>query len=108
MSVNQLDYPKTNKEFVNWYSSCKKLQNIYFSMEQCQLFDVSLRDGLQGLNKEQQNLFTLDKKIELYNKILSEQNPKNIEIGSIVSSKILPIMSIVILQYFWTNILVQK
>jgi hydroxymethylglutaryl-CoA lyase len=57
------------------------------------LFDVSLRDGLQTINKENQHLITLFNKKEIYNKIVETYNPKYIEIGSIVSPKLLPIMS---------------
>jgi hydroxymethylglutaryl-CoA lyase len=53
------------------------------------LFDVSLRDGLQPLSAE---LYPTVKKIELLNEILSK-NPAKIEVGSLVSPKILPILS---------------
>jgi hypothetical protein len=42
-------------------------------------------------NKEEQKLYTFEKKIELYNNIILEQDPDYIEIGSIVSLKILNI-----------------
>ena len=57
------------------------------------LFDISLRDGLQSLNPESQKLIKLADKIAIYNKIINEFNPSFIEIGSIVSPKLLPIMS---------------
>ena len=57
------------------------------------LFDVSLRDGLQGLTIEQQEQFTLAKKKILFNNIYTTYQPKNIEIGSIVSSKVLPVFN---------------
>ena len=55
------------------------------------LFDVTLRDGLQGLTKEQQNSFSLENKINLYHSIMNKHKPNNIEVGSIVSSKVLPV-----------------
>lgn len=57
------------------------------------LFDVSLRDGLQSLTKEQQNNVTISDKLEIYNDIVNNYNPENIEIGSIVSNKLLPIFN---------------
>jgi hydroxymethylglutaryl-CoA lyase len=56
------------------------------------LFDVSLRDGLQGLSKERQETFTLNKKKDIFHNIMFNYKPKNIEIGSLVNPKILPIM----------------
>jgi hypothetical protein len=56
-------------------------------------FDVTLRDGLQSLSKEQQKTFTLEDKKEIYKIIYLMYQPKNIEIGSIVSKHILPIFS---------------
>lgn len=53
------------------------------------LFDVSLRDGLQSIKK----IYTLSEKKDLYHKIVQKYKPTNIEIGSIVSSKILPQMN---------------
>ena len=88
-----INYPKTQKEFINWYSSYEEYKNIYLSMNKHKLFDVSLRDGLQSLSLVEQQNFTLTNKINLYNKIITEHNPFSLEIGSIVSPKILPIMS---------------
>ena len=66
-------------------------KNFYNKLGPPQLFDVTLRDGLQGLSKEQQNKFTFEYKKDLYNKMCFIHNPKQIEIGSIVSKKVLPI-----------------
>lgn len=96
-------YPKNKNEFINWYSSNSKWNDIYLSMTKHHLFDVSLRDGLQGLNKIEQEYFTLDNKIKLYHKIIAEQNPTNIEIGSIVSPNILPIMKDTLELYKYIN-----
>ena len=51
-------------------------------------FDVSLRDGLQTVKE----IIPLSKKKELLNNIISRYSPKSIEVGSIVSPKILPQM----------------
>ena len=51
-------------------------------------FDVSLRDGLQSLKR----IYSLNEKKELFHKIINKYNPHCIEIGSIVSPKVLPQM----------------
>lgn len=54
-----------------------------------QLFDVTLRDGLQSLS----TIYSLNHKKRLLDKIIKSRLPDSIEVGSIVSSKILPQMS---------------
>jgi hydroxymethylglutaryl-CoA lyase len=49
-------------------------------------FDVTLRDSLQSLNK----IYTLSEKKTLLHDVLKKNNIESIEIGSFVSSKILP------------------
>jgi len=56
------------------------------------LFDVSLRDGLQGLSKERQESFSMNDKIDIFHKIIN-LGTKNIEIGAIVNPKIMPAMA---------------
>ena len=53
------------------------------------LFDVSLRDGLQAKTK----IYTFEEKKELLHKIINVHKPDSIELGSIVSSKVLPQMN---------------
>tara|TARA_E500000331_G_C17266999_1_gene717574 strand:- start:820 stop:1656 length:837 start_codon:yes stop_codon:yes gene_type:complete len=50
------------------------------------LFDVSLRDGLQSSPK----ILSLSEKKDIFHKIINKYEPKNIEVGSIISEKILP------------------
>ena len=69
-----------------------KIINIYKKLNPI-LFDVSLRDGLQGLSKYEQSLVTLESKENIYNNICSFHEPQNIEIGSVVNPKILPVMA---------------
>lgn len=57
------------------------------------LSDVSLRDGLQSLTIEHQRQISLDYKINIYHKIVDNYSPVNIEIGSIVSNKLLPVFN---------------
>ena len=52
------------------------------------LFDVSLRDGLQSMKK----IYKFSEKKALLHKIINKYNPESIEVGSIVSSKVLPQM----------------
>lgn len=50
------------------------------------LFDVSLRDGLQSLPR----ILSLSEKKDIFHRIINKYKPENIEVGSIVSDKILP------------------
>jgi len=52
-------------------------------------FDVSMRDGLQSLSK----VYTLPEKKIILNKIMKQYQPHALEIGSLVSSKLLPQMN---------------
>ena len=52
------------------------------------LFDVTLRDGLQSIPK----IYTLKEKEQLFDTIVTHRFPSSMEIGSIVSPKILPQM----------------
>jgi isopropylmalate/homocitrate/citramalate synthase len=54
------------------------------------LFDVSLRDGIQNASPD---AFPLSKKIEVFHSIIHANIAANIEVGSLASHKILPIMS---------------
>jgi isopropylmalate/homocitrate/citramalate synthase len=54
------------------------------------LFDVSLRDGIQGANPKD---YPTHKKIEVMKNICDNYSPHKIEIGSFASPRVLPIMS---------------
>jgi hypothetical protein len=54
------------------------------------LFDVSLRDGIQNAKPEN---FPLDKKMDIFHSILHSNMACNIEIGSLASPRVLPIMA---------------
>ena len=54
------------------------------------LFDVSLRDGIQGANPLE---WTTSRKKEVFNTIYNTYIPQSMEIGSLCSYKILPIMA---------------
>ena len=89
--VKQL-YPTCYKSFNKWISSNKNYQNVY-ELVKPRIFDVSLRDGLQSIKKEEQEKYSTKIKTELYNNILNKYRPDFIEIGSLVSEKVLPVFS---------------
>lgn len=69
--------------------ACPKKTEIFNKINP-NLFDVSLRDGIQNANIEN---FPTSKKMEIFQTIYSENLPKRIEIGSLTSQKVLPIMN---------------
>ena len=71
--------------------SCKRMlnQNAMSKIKIPQTFDTSLRDGIQYLNH---NNISLEIKQSIYDKIIREYGPESVEIGSLTSPKILPIM----------------
>jgi translation initiation factor 2 beta subunit (eIF-2beta)/eIF-5 len=70
-------------------SECPKRAAIYNKINP-QLFDVSLRDGIQTANVEN---FTTKKKMILFNNILRTYSPPKIEVGSLTNApNLLPIM----------------
>lgn len=60
-------------------------KNLYKPLE---LFDVTLRDGIQFMKE----IIPFEKKIDMYNKILINCAPTSVEIGSLVSPKVVPQM----------------
>jgi hypothetical protein len=84
-------YPKCANGFRHWYTSHPKWELFYNCLGKPKPFDVTLRDGLQGLSLSQQNEFNLEQKKELYHNIIWNYNPEYMEVGSIASEKLLPI-----------------
>jgi hydroxymethylglutaryl-CoA lyase len=84
-------YPKSAKSFIKSSLYNSKLLNVYNSIGRPIPFDVTLRDGLQALSKEEQELITTEYKIKIYDKLIKKYNVENIEIGSFVSDKVLPV-----------------
>lgn len=84
-------YPSCRNTFRQWCSSNGKYQKIYNKIGNPIPFDVTLRDGLQGLSKADQESIKAIDKITLYYEIKEKYQPLNMEIGSIVSKKVLPI-----------------
>jgi hypothetical protein len=75
-------YGETDKRFINKYVT--KLLKV-------RPFDVTLRDSLQSLPIETQLTMNSETKVNLYYTIQQKYKPINMEIGSIVSNKVLPI-----------------
>ena len=67
---------------------CPRRSAVYDSLSPI-LFDVSLRDGIQNASPEK---YTTEYKKMIFHRIMEEETPRAIEIGSIVSNKVLPIM----------------
>lgn len=86
-------YPRCANTFRKWLLSNNKYERIYSELGTPVPFDVSLRDGLQALPKEIQKDFTTNDKLKIYHNIIFNYKPLNIEIGSIVSEKVLPIFA---------------
>ena len=89
-------YPKCYKDLM---SLCKNNKNFFLYYKKLgapRPFDVSLRDGLQSIQIDK-NIshiaYDLIKKQKLYNSIYTTHYPKNIEVGSIVSASVLPILA---------------
>jgi len=84
-------YPKCALDFKKFLYVNPEFSKFYYFLGEPKPFDVTLRDGLQALSIEEQKKYTFKEKINLYHRISFNYNPKNIEIGSIVSQKVMPI-----------------
>jgi hypothetical protein len=78
-----------SKIISNSIASCSLKTQIYTKINP-KLFDVSLRDGIQNADPAK---YPTQVKKQIFQNIFKRYNPANIEIGSIVSSKVLPIMA---------------
>jgi isopropylmalate/homocitrate/citramalate synthase len=83
-------FPNYRRSFNDLFFKNRKFRDYYKKLNP-KLFDVTLRDGLQGLTKQEQEKYTFTEKKNLYDKIISIQQPQQIEVGSIVSENVLPI-----------------
>lgn len=85
-------YPTCASSFKRFYQSDKTLTELYLcKLSKVRPFDVTLRDGLQGLTKENQLKINHIDKLHIYFTIKYKYNPTNMEITSIVSDKIYPV-----------------
>lgn len=83
-------YPSSYKSLTKFINSNETYTNVYNIIKPT-LFDVSLRDGLQNIKKDDISKYTTNEKIKLYYKIILTHNPEELEVGSIVSKKFFPI-----------------
>lgn len=85
------NYPKTLNCFYNFLKTNVKYEHLYIKIGCPSTFDVTLRDGIQSLNLEKQKEMNLNEKKKIYHSIYYNHKPKNIEVGSLVSNKVLPV-----------------
>ena len=83
-------YPSNNKTFIRWLAENPKRQHMHNNLD-VKLFDVTLRDGLQGLTRNEIKKYDLKYKKELFYKVLHKNNPQYFEVGSLVNSKLYPV-----------------
>jgi isopropylmalate/homocitrate/citramalate synthase len=87
-------YPKCAASFMEIVKSDNFLLNKFIGkIIKVTPFDVTLRDGLQSLSPLEQEKFDINVKKQIYNQIVNKYNPTNLEIGSCVNKKILPIFN---------------
>jgi hydroxymethylglutaryl-CoA lyase len=90
--LKPISYPKCVRSFLEFNQNNNILPNqSYSKFFRVRPFDVTLRDGLQGLTIDEQTNYTTEFKKQIYREIIEKYNPRNIEIGSCVNTKILPI-----------------
>ena len=81
----------TLKSFETIITSHATWKKVYNNLGSPRPFDVTLRDGLQNVSKENLSVFSLKTKQYIYKDIVSHYNPISLEVGSIVSPHVLPI-----------------
>ena len=89
-----IKYPKSFMGFYDLIKSNIKYERLYIKLGCPTPFDVTLRDGLQSLKFDNINNIeniNIETKKNIYHEMYFNYKPKNIEIGSIVSEKVLPI-----------------
>lgn len=65
-----------------------------------QLFDVSLRDGIQNADPAR---WPTEAKTDMYHRIIATERPQRMEVGSLVSPKILPVLGDSLYMYSYTD-----
>lgn len=89
-SIPKINYPTNYLTFEKWVNMCPKRLRLHNYVNPI-LFDVTLRDGLQALSSEETKKYTLDKKQQLFYKLLHQYNPNSFEIGSLVNPNVYPV-----------------
>jgi len=85
--------PICKSSFLKWLKTNQNYENIYNSIGNLKIFDVSLRDGIQSISPEAHSKYTTKSKLSIYDNIIKKYNPNYIEVGSLVSPKVLPILA---------------
>ena len=85
-------YPTCSKTFQKWVNSKPSYLEKFIHLGKPKLFDITLKDGLQSLSLEEQHQFKINDKKEMLEKIIQKEKPFAIELGSLASPKVLPIM----------------
>jgi hypothetical protein len=94
---------KDNNNYIFLRSKYKKC-NIYKSIIPV-LFDVTLRDGIQNANEID---WTTDRKKDFLHHITLTESPQRIEIGSLVSPKVLPVLRDSLHMYDYSQEIITK
>ena len=69
-------YPKYVRSFLEFYQNDIVQTNKYTKkLLRVQPFDVTLRDGLQGLKIDEQSKYTTEFKKQIYTEIIEKYNP---------------------------------
>lgn len=79
-------------EKISKTSNIKIFFNNFNNIFGIKTFDVTLRDGLQSVSKSEEKNYDLENKEKILEYIKYNYNPTNIELGSIVSPNVLPIL----------------
>ncbi len=91
--MKKILYPKSFMGFYDFLKSNIIYEKLYIKLGCPTPFDVTLRDGIQSLKYDQNEIINIETKKNIYHEIYFNYRPKNIEIGSIVSKKVLPIFN---------------
>ena len=86
-------YPTCARSFMNVCLSNQTMfqkYTKYICDKKVRAFDVTLRDGLQGLSLLEQSDFTTEKKKDIYYNIVRKYGTHNLEVGACVNYKMLP------------------
>jgi hypothetical protein len=81
-----------NYSFMQWIKSRESFVDAFIRLGSPRAHDVTLLDGLQSLPIEEQMQFRLDTKKDILLQNLATYKPSAIDLGSLTSSKLLPIM----------------
>lgn len=85
-------YPKNYMSFMQFVKSSERFSDAFFRLGCPKAHDITLHDGLQSLPLEEQYHFDVASKSELLYFNNANFRPSGIDMGSMTSSKLLPVM----------------